>query len=136
VILVASVLGWNSIEAGGAFQAALAFWGLLEMDAPFCMAITTVATEAKAREIAHAVLAARLAACVQLHPIQSHYVWKGQLCEDAEIAMHFKMRSADFAALQALVRQMHEYETPEILRIDVAEGDAAYLEWLANATKK
>ena len=106
------------------------------MSAPFCIAITTVATEAQAREIAKAVLAARLVACVQLYPIHSHYAWKGELCEDAEIALHFKMRSADFAALQALVRQMHEYETPEILRIDIADGDAAYLDWLAEATKK
>jgi periplasmic divalent cation tolerance protein len=101
------------------------------LTAPFSIAITTVASEAKAREIAKAALEARLAACVQFFPIRSLYVWKDQLREDAEIALHLKIRSADFPALQALIRQLHDYETPEIIRIDIAEGDAAYLDWLA-----
>jgi periplasmic divalent cation tolerance protein len=99
--------------------------------APFSIAITTVASEAKAREIAKAALEARLAACVQFFPLRSLYVWKDELREDAEIALHLKIRSADFSVLQALIRQLHDYETPEIIRIDIAEGAAAYLDWLA-----
>ena len=101
------------------------------MASPFSIALTTVATEAKAREIAKAALEARLAACVQLFPIQSLYVWKDELREDAEIALHLKIRSEDFPALQALIHRLHDYETPEILRIDIAEGDPAYMDWMA-----
>jgi periplasmic divalent cation tolerance protein len=98
---------------------------------PFSIALTTVASEAKAREIAMAALEARLAACVQLFPIQSLYVWKDELREDAEIALQLKIRAEDFPALQALIHGLHDYETPEILRIDIAEGDGAYLDWMA-----
>jgi len=104
--------------------------------APFSIAVTTVASEAKAREIAKAALEARLAACAQLFPIRSLYVWKEELREDAEIALHLKIRSADFFALQALIRRLHDYETPEILRIDIAEGDSAYLDWLSASVQR
>jgi periplasmic divalent cation tolerance protein len=98
--------------------------------ASFSIALTTVASEARAREIAKAALEARLAACAQLFPIQSLYVWKDELREDAEIALHLKIRAEDFPAVQALIRRLHDYETPEILRIDIAEGDGAYLDWM------
>ncbi len=102
------------------------------MASPFSIALTTVASKAKAHEIATAALEARLAACAQLFPIQSLYVWKDELLrEDAEIALHLKIRAEDFPAVQALIRRLHDYETPEILRIDIAEGDGAYLDWMA-----
>ncbi len=106
------------------------------MTARFSIALTTVASDAKAREIASAALEARLCACVQAYPIRSHYVWKGAAHEDAEIALHFKIRSEDFAALVALIRSLHDYEIPEILKIDIADGDPAYLAWLVESTRR
>ena len=106
------------------------------MASPFSIALTTVAGEAKAREIARAALEARLAACVQIFPIQSLYVWKDELREDVEIALHLKIRAEDFPALRALIHGLHDYETPEILKIDIAEGDGAYLDWMAACLRK
>ena len=106
------------------------------MPSRYSIAITTVASEAKAREIARAALEARLAACVQLFPIRSLYVWKDELREDAEIALHLKIRAEDFPAAQALIRRLHDYETPEILQIDIAEGDGAYLDWMAACLRR
>jgi len=106
------------------------------VSAPYSIAIVTAGAQDKAEEIARAALAARLAACAQIHPIRSLYLWKGELCDEREVAVHFKIRSEDFEALRALVRALHDYETPEILRIEIAEGDAAYLDWLAQETAK
>ncbi len=106
------------------------------MSSPFSIAITTVANEAKAREIATAALEARLAACVQLFPIQSLYIWKEELRDDREVAVHLKIRGDDFAALQSLISHIHDYDTPEILKIDIAEGNAAYLDWLSVCVRR
>ena len=106
------------------------------MTETFAIVLATAASEAKGREIALAALEARLAACVQMHPISSCYVWNGALCEEAEAALAFKIRDEDFAALSSLIRSMHDYEVPEILKIEVADGDVAYLEWIARATKR
>jgi uncharacterized protein involved in tolerance to divalent cations len=31
---------------------------------------------------------------------------------------------------------LHDYETPEILLLDIAEGDAGYLEWLRQSVRR
>ncbi|WP_202620560.1 divalent-cation tolerance protein CutA [Methylocystis heyeri] len=106
------------------------------MPAPFSMVVTTVANDEKAREIARAALEARLAACVQLYSIDSHYIWEGEAHEDSEIAIHLKISTADFEPLRELIRRHHDYEIPEILRFDIADGDPAYLAWLGDTVRK
>ncbi|HMK90569.1 MAG TPA: divalent cation tolerance protein CutA [Methylocystis sp.] len=102
----------------------------------YSIVLTTTGSEAKAREIAAAALEARLAACVQSWPISSRYVWRGELREEPEILLQFKIASHDYEALLALIRGLHDYEVPEILRVAVADGDRAYLAWVSEATRK
>lgn len=98
--------------------------------------VTTIDDEEKARALAHAALSAKLAACVQIHPIRSCYVWKGEMREEPEFLLHMKARGEDGPALAELVRRLHSYETPEILRVDVAEADPDYLAWAMEATRR
>lgn len=102
----------------------------------FCIVVTTTDTEAGAREIARRALEARLAACAQIFPIRSLYVWNGELRDDAEFRVELKARAADYEALAAAIRAGHPYEVPEILRLDIAAGDAAYLDWAEQATAR
>jgi periplasmic divalent cation tolerance protein len=97
--------------------------------------VTTVDSAEKARALARAALEQKLAACVQIAPIDSHYVWKGEMQEAREFLLQMKHRAEDHAALAALVRALHSYETPEILRID-AEADDAYAAWVFDTTRR
>jgi periplasmic divalent cation tolerance protein len=98
--------------------------------------MTTTDSEEAARSIAKAMLAEGLAACAQIFPIQSLYVWKGEMREDKEFALHMKIRSSDYAAAEALVLSLHRYDTPEVLRVEVADGAPAYLEWVEESTRR
>ena len=98
--------------------------------------VTTIDSAERARDLARAALAERLAACVQVSAIDSHYVWQGEVCEASEFLLQMKHRAEDYPALAALVRRLHSYETPEILRIDVAEADPAYAAWARESTKR
>lgn len=98
--------------------------------------VTTIDSLDKARALARAVLDARLAGCVQMSRISSQYVWKGEVCEAEEVVLQMKHCAEDYAALAALVRRLHAYETPEIIRIDVAEADPAYTAWLTETTRR
>lgn len=98
--------------------------------------VTTIDGEDKARELARAALSAKLAACVQISAAQSLYVWKDELREEPEFLLQMKARADDYGALAALVRRLHSYETPEILRIDIAEADGDYLAWALAATRR
>lgn len=97
--------------------------------------VTTIDSDEKARAMAHAALAEKLAACVQITPISSLYVWNGERCEEPEFRIEMKHRTEDYAALSALVRRLHSYETPEILRIDAADAEPGYLAWLRESTR-
>lgn len=98
--------------------------------------VTTVDSQAAARALARAALDAKLAACVQIAPVNSHYVWKGEVCEADEFLLQMKHRVQDYEALAELVRSLHSYETPEILRIDVADADPAYAAWVEASAER
>lgn len=105
------------------------------MSEAFCVVVTTTDSEDNMRRIVAAALDARLAACVQVFPVRSFYTWKGERCEAQELRLEFKAKADDYKDLADVIRAAHNYETPEILRLDVAAGDAAYLAWVRETTR-
>jgi len=100
----------------------------------FCVVMTTAASDETVQRLIDKALGEKLAACVQALPIKSHYVWKGEIQHEAETLLLFKAKASDYAALEAAIRAAHNYETPEILRLDVTAGLPAYLDWIVNST--
>lgn len=98
-----------------------------------CLVLTTVADEADARQLARAIVEARLGACVQATPLHSTYVWAGAVCEAAEVQLAIKTVVGRYAALETFIRERHGYDTPEIVRIPIAAAQARYLRWLVDA---
>ena len=101
----------------------------------FCVVMTTAASDETAQRLIDTALGGKLAACVQALPISSHYVWKGEVMRESETLLLFKAKAADYAALEETIRAAHDYETPEIIRLDVAAGLPAYLAWIAASTR-
>jgi periplasmic divalent cation tolerance protein len=96
--------------------------------------MTTVSSLTAAREIARSVLASRLAGCVQMVPVDSAYLWKGEVLEEAEILMLIKTRDELYDRLEEAIAAAHPYETPEIVMVPVTRGLPAYLAWLEHET--
>ena len=97
----------------------------------FEVVLLTAPDEAVARGLARALVEARLAACVNLVAgVRSIYRWQGAVEETAEILLLVKMRAVHAGELERLVRERHPYEVPELLRLPVLGGSAAYLAWL------
>ena len=92
--------------------------------------LVAVGNREEARTIASALVADRLAACVQLVPIESLYVWEGKVLDDDEVLLLVKTRADAFDRLRARVRELHSYEVPEVVMLDIAAGDAPYLDWI------
>jgi periplasmic divalent cation tolerance protein len=83
-----------------------------------------------ARILAREALKARLIACANLIPrMESHYWWQGRLECGPEILLVMKTAPARLAALEQLVLAHHPYDTPEIIALPVAAGNARYLAW-------
>ncbi len=100
----------------------------------YSIVTTTTNSQESAEIIITAVMEKKLAACVQVFPVVSHYVWKDKLQSDNEVLLQMKIKTADYDALAQAIRDVHPYDTPEIMRVEIAQGDPAYLKWIEAAT--
>lgn len=107
----------------------------MSIEASHCVVQTALPSEAQAAELAAAIVSARLGACVQLQAIRSFYVWQDRAHDEAEWLLSIKTRSALYPRLETWLRERHPYDTPEIIRLPITAGDAAYLGWIAAQTR-
>ena len=91
---------------------------------------TACANEDEADKIASVLINEGLAACVQMFPISSRYIWNGELCSDKEILLLIKCKRDNYAAIEPTILENHSYELPEILLTPVEGGYSKYLEWI------
>ena len=101
------------------------------MDQPYLLIYCTCPDQALAERIAEALVADRLAACVNIVPgITSIYRWQGEVQHDSELLLLIKTHSECYPALEARIRELHSYELPEIIAVPIQRGSESYLAWL------
>lgn len=99
--------------------------------------ITTVGTEEQANLIARELVARRQAACVNIFPgVRSIYRWKGKICKDGELLLVVKTLEEEFESVAATIRELHNYELPEILSFHVTRGEKGFLDWIVASVDK
>ncbi|MFD7923635.1 divalent-cation tolerance protein CutA [Streptomyces sp. NPDC059740] len=104
-------------------------------DAEFLAVLTTTDSEEAARRLAADAVERRLAACAQVDgPVTSVYRWEGTVETDTEWRVLYKTTAARYPALEAHLRSVHTYETPEVIATPVTAGSDAYLAWLRTET--
>lgn len=95
----------------------------------------TCPDHATAREIADALLGARLAACCQFGaPVESRYRWRGAIETAEEVPLLIKTRGDLFEAVAERIRTLHPYDTPAITA-EAARADEATARWIEEETK-
>ncbi len=98
------------------------------------IALTTLSSREEAEQLAEALVAERLAACVNiLGPVASIYRWEGRVERDEEFLLFIKTTRAGIAPLQTRVLELHPYDTPEFLAFEVGAGAPDYLAWVGAA---
>ncbi len=100
------------------------------MSQEYCIVITTFADESNGKQIIESLLTQRLAACVQVMPIQSSYHWQGKVKSDAETLVLIKTKCSLYAKVQEVILANHLYEVPEIIHMPITDGLPAYLHWI------
>lgn len=93
---------------------------------------TTVDDRAVAGRIARAAIERRIAACARIHAVESVYRWKGEIESAEEFVVELKTAAARRGAAEALIRELHTYDLPEILVRAILGGSADYLCWVAD----
>jgi len=97
----------------------------------FIQIATTIDDEEGARRLARHLVAGRWAACVQVvGPIESTYQWEGRIETAREWQCLIKAREDLFTEIDAVIREIHPYEIPEIVAVPICRGSYKYLAWL------
>ena len=107
-----------------------------ELD-PISLIVTSVGTEQQAVEISEELIGRRLATCVNIVPrLRSIYRWKGKVCEDTEYLLLIKTPKRLFDAVSEAILELHSYELPEILAVDVDQAETTFHEWILRMVKR
>ena len=93
--------------------------------------LVTVPDQEAGRTLARTVVEERLAACGNVIPgLVSVYRWAGEIQEDPEALVVFKTTEGALDRLMERVTELHSYDVPEFLALDVPKGHPPYLDWL------
>jgi periplasmic divalent cation tolerance protein len=97
--------------------------------------LTTAGSQEEADKIAHALVERRLAACVNIVPqIGSVYRWQGKVETATEWLLLIKTQAALYQRVRDAVKELHSYDLPECVMLDVTAGSQEYLDWITQNT--
>lgn len=100
----------------------------------YCVVLTTAGAEEEAHRLAEELVARKLAACVQVVPITSYYVWEERSHRDSEWLLLIKTTVSRYGDVEDFIRRHHSYEVPEIVQIPIRQGLDRYLAWVRENT--
>jgi periplasmic divalent cation tolerance protein len=84
-----------------------------------------------AHKIAHYLVTAKLAACINILPaVTSVYEWQGQIETAQEQLLLIKSCQSHYPSIEAEIKRLHPYELPEVIAIAIENGFPDYLKWI------
>jgi len=99
--------------------------------------LVTCPTTVVARRLGRALVARKLAACVNVLPnLVSVFTWKGKIEQCREVLLLIKTTANAFPALRRAVVALHPYEVPEIIALPIVAGDPRYLQWVRTSVSR
>ena len=81
--------------------------------------------------ISKSLVEKKMAAGVNIyHAVQRIYRYNNEVVEDNEYLIHVKTTSDKFTEIRKVIERLHNYETPEIISLEISEGNEKYLKWI------
>ncbi|MCQ5340470.1 MAG: divalent-cation tolerance protein CutA [Candidatus Methanomethylicota archaeon] len=97
----------------------------------YSMVFITVGNEDEAKRIAKKLLEERLAACVNIiKDVKSYFLWKGEIDKAEEYLLIIKTIANKVNDIIKRVKEIHSYQVPEIIWINLSGGSEDYLNWI------
>ncbi len=85
----------------------------------------------EAQALAKTLVEEQLAACVNISPVRSCYIWDGKLNLDEEALLIIKTKKSRFESLKKRILMLHSYAIPEIIALPIVAGHQPYLDWMS-----
>jgi periplasmic divalent cation tolerance protein len=99
-------------------------------DTDFVELVLTCGSWQEAQRIADALLEQKLVKGVEFMPIKSKHWWKQQLEEAEEVKLIMQSVAENFAKIEAVIKRLHRYETPNLHAVAVGDSTNQAAQWL------
>ncbi len=104
---------------------------------PVSLIYTTFPSESEAAAAGQALVAKKLAACVNIFPpMTAIFEWEGRVELATETAMIIKTRLALKDEVYTELKQHHSYSIPAFVVLEAAGGSKEFVNWIASQTKQ
>ena len=102
-----------------------------------CIIVQTSTDDKEILEkITNVVLDKRLAACINIIPsVQSIFRWEGKISNLEEYILQIKTLDKNYTKIEKVILELHNYQTPEIISVEIKNIEKNFHEWLNNETK-
>jgi len=101
------------------------------MEGEFLTVFCTFPDLENARRVVDRLVKDRLIACGNIFPaVESIYRWKGKIERSFEALAILKTTRDQFSRLEAVFKELHPYEVPELIATRISNGLPAYLAWI------
>ncbi len=101
----------------------------------FIIVYVTNADEVSATKLSNYLVENKYVACGNLFPIKSAYWWKGAIESGDEYVSIFKTIPENWERLKNMIEEIHPYDVPCIMKIEV-EANEAYEKWIENSVDR
>ncbi len=102
----------------------------------YLLVLCTFPNAEEARQIGTQLVELQVAACVNLLPqVESIYRWEGEIKDESEVLALIKTTVNNYAEIEARIRELHPYDTPEVIAVPVERGATSYLNWISEVTR-
>jgi periplasmic divalent cation tolerance protein len=102
----------------------------------YIVVFITASTEEEAKKIAEQLVSKRLIACANiLSKVSSLFWWQGRIDSAEEVLLILKTKEDFLDEIIRLTKELHSYETAEIIALPIIGGNEDYLEWIDESVK-
>ncbi|MFY9589392.1 divalent-cation tolerance protein CutA [Rickettsia endosymbiont of Halotydeus destructor] len=102
----------------------------------YCIILTTINNLQIAQKITSTLLELNLAGCVQIDNVKSYFKWEGNIVSEDEHRILIKANSDNYQKIEEVIVKIHNYEVPQIIKIDIDDGLKIYLDWIDSEGKR
>ena len=97
----------------------------------YILVFMTASSKSEAKKIVRSLLEEKLIACANMiDSVSSVFWWQENIKEEKEVLVIMKSHQELFNKVSTRIREVHSYDTPEILALSIVDGSSQYLEWM------
>jgi periplasmic divalent cation tolerance protein len=102
----------------------------------FLLVLVNIPNKELAFKIANSLVNEKLIACANISSkVNSIYQWDGKVVEEEEFTLHCKTVKSKYDKLEKKILELHSYQIPEIIAVEIVNGNTDYLDWVENSCK-